>query len=296
MSESRHNSSDLFLEHRPLLFGIAYRMLGSAAQAEDAVQDTWVRWSRRSAADVQSAKAWLVSVITRRCIDELRSARRRREEYKGPWLPEPIVDETAKAPAEQAALADSLSFGFLLMLEELSSAERAVFVLREAFDYEFGEIAAILGKTEASCRQLLSRARRAMGSREQRAEETPAEADRIVQRFLDACATGEVTELLAVLTDDAVLHTDGGGRVRSALRPIHTADRIARFFAGIHRKVLPATHRLLSVNGQLGVLSQDTRGGIYVTTFRFERGRIQAIYRVSNPDKLAHLSASRSAF
>jgi RNA polymerase sigma-70 factor, ECF subfamily len=283
--------AQLFLEHRSLLFGIAYRLLGSAAEAEDAVQETWLKWSREGRDGVQSAKGWLVAAITRHCIDELRSARRKRETYKGPWLPEPIVDESVKAPREQAALSDSLSFAFLLMLEELSPAERAVYVLREAFDYDYEEIAGIVGKSEASCRQLLSRARRAMGSRHPREEETPAEAERIVKRFLEACATGDVTELMAVLTGDAVLYTDGGGKVRSALRPVQTSDRIARFFAGISRRVLPATHRVVAVNGRIGIFSRDQKGGIYVTTFRFAADRIAAIYRVSNPDKLAHLQS-----
>jgi RNA polymerase sigma-70 factor (ECF subfamily) len=205
-------TTDVYTKNRALLFGIAYRMIGSVAEAEDLVQETFVRWQRQDAATIESPKAWLVATLTRLGIDHLRSARHRREEYVGVWLPEPLVDATAPAPDEVAALGDSLGMAFLFMLETLGPVERAVFLLREAFDYDYEEIATIVGRSEAACRQIVSRAKSRFAQREPAQTAPTRKAEQIVQRFMNACATGSVSELLAVLTDDAILYADGGGR------------------------------------------------------------------------------------
>lgn len=282
--------NDPFTENRALLFGIAYRMLGSVAEAEDMVQETFVRWQRQAVGVVDTPKAWLVATLTRLCIDELRSARRRREDYVGVWLPEPLVDEAAPAPDASAAMADSLGVAFLMMLEELSPAERAVFLLREAFDYDYAEIADIVGKSDANCRQIFSRAKEQLARRGPPAERPVSGTEQIVQRFLGACAGGNMQDLLAVLSDDVVLYTDGGGRVKAARRPIVTADHVARFFIGIRERALVgAKTRFIRVNGGLGVLIHRPDGLVNVTTFAFAGDRIRAIYSISNPEKLHHL-------
>jgi RNA polymerase sigma-70 factor (ECF subfamily) len=289
-------TSDIYTKNRALLFGIAYRMLGSVAEAEDLVQETFVRWQRQDAPTIKSPKAWLVATLTRLGIDQLRSARRRREEYVGVWLPEPLVDSSAPAPDEEAALGDSLGMAFLFMLETLGPVERAVFLLREAFDYDYAEIAQIVGKSEAACRQMVSRAKNRFAQREPVKTAPSPKAEKIVKRFMNACATGSVSDLLAVLTDDAVLYADGGGRVRSVLRPIHSADHISRFFAGIHRRFPGSTPVAISrVNGEIGTVMRRADGHLSVSAFAFEGDRIRAIYTVSNPEKLRHLSGSRNA-
>ncbi len=286
--------TDAFESHRSLLFSIGYRMLGSVAEAEDLVQETYLRWQRQEEGSIVNAKAWLVAALTRLGIDQLRSARQRREEYVGVWLPEPLVDATAPAPDEVAALGDSLGMAFLFMLETLGPVERAVFLLREAFDYDYAEIAAIVGKSEAACRQMISRAKNHFAQREP-AETAPSpKAEQIVRRFVGACSTGNVGELLAVLTDDAILYADGGGRVRAVLRPIHSADRISRFFAAIQRRFPTSTPTVIThVNGDVGTVMRRADGHLSVSAFAFEGDRIRAIYTVSNPEKLRHVRAEQ---
>ncbi|PTY08729.1 RNA polymerase sigma-70 factor [Opitutaceae bacterium EW11] len=285
----------VFSENRSLLFGIAYRMLGRVADAEDVVQETFLRWQRQDPAKIVSPKAWLISAVTRLSIDQLRSARRQREEYVGVWLPEPIVGADTVTPADTAALADSLGMAFMTMLETLSPVERAVFLLREVFDYEFAEIARIVGKTEVNCRKIVGRAKERLGGRDAPSSARASAAEPIVKRFLSACSTGNVSELLAVLTDDVVLYTDGGARVRAARRPIRTADRVSRFFAGIrHRSMLGAEIQFIRVNGEFGVLIRSPSGRTTVTAFAFDGDRIKEIYSVSNPEKLRDLPPPRA--
>lgn len=282
--------TDVFDQHRSLLFSIGYRMLGSVAEAEDLVQETYLRWQKQNTAELEKPKAWLVATLTRLGIDQLRSARRRREEYVGVWLPEPLVDPTAPAPDAVAAMSDSLGMAFLFMLEELDPVERAVFLLREAFDYDYTEIASIVGKSEAACRKIVSRAKSHFGQREPAKKAPSPKAEQIVKRFMGACATGNVSELLALLTDDAVLYADGGGRVKSVLRPIRSADHISRFFAGIHRRF--PTHApmvVTRVNGEVGAMTRRADGNLSISAFAFDGDRIRAIYTVSNPEKLRHV-------
>lgn len=293
-------SSALFTEHRPLLFGIAYRMLGRVVEAEDAVQETFLRWQKQDASAVQTPKAWLISTLTRLCIDQLRSVQRQREDYVGIWLPEPFLHDDQKpaapSPADTAALGDSLGMAFMLLLEKLTPLDRAVFLLREAFDRDYSEIASIVGKSEAACRQIVSRARTrlALTPRPSDAVADAARTEPLVARFTEACRTGNLDELLALLTEDAVLYTDGGGKVKSRLKPIVSALYASRFLAGISPHVFrEAISRPAVVNGHPGMIQRRPNGVLTVNAFAFDETgtRIKAIYIVSNPDKLTRAPA-----
>jgi RNA polymerase sigma-70 factor (ECF subfamily) len=274
----------VFHRHRSTLFSVAYRMLGSRADAEDLLQECYLRWAAEPRDNVQSPKAFLVTLTTRLAIDQLRSARVRREQYVGPWLPEPLVGEPWEEPAE---MAESLSMAFLVLLERLTPTERAVFLLKEVFDYDYDEIAKIVVKSAANCRQLVARARRHL--REERPRFAPARKDHeaIVARFLEACHTGDLPGLLALLKHDVTLYTDGGGKVRAALRPIYGADKVARLLVGISGRAPEGMKiRFAPVNGQPGVLLL-VDGKVYtVMVFTITDGTIDDIYVVGNPDKL----------
>jgi RNA polymerase sigma-70 factor (ECF subfamily) len=290
---------DEFHRHRPLLFGIAYRMLGRVVEAEDMVQEAWLRWRARDPAQVETPRAWLVAAVTRLCIDQLRSARHQRVDYYGVWLPEPLVESGGERPDEAAKRADSLTIAFILLLENLSPDERAVFLLREVFDYDYAEIAKIIGKTEANCRKLASRAKAGLArhaeGRDRDAERAPsARARSVVDTFLAATQTGDVADLVALLTSDATLLTDGGGLVASAGRPIVTADRISRFFVGVRRRTRAR------VDFHPAVINRHPGALVYVggkldrtISFELAADRIRAIYIVRNPEKLRHLQDAR---
>jgi RNA polymerase sigma-70 factor, ECF subfamily len=285
---------DTFTAHRELLFGIAYRMLGQVAEADDMVQETWLRWQKQDLAQVDSPKAWMIATITRLCIDQLRSARRKREEYYGVWLPEPLVESGGRSPAESAALADSLTMAFMMMLETLSPVERAVFLLREVFDYDYAEIASIVGKSEANCRQIVRRAKSSIPRGTVQSAPPTEQARRVVQQFFTATATGNLSELLTLLADDATLYTDGGGVVNAAGRPIRTADRVSRFFVGIGRRAPSDTQfRFTHVNGRAGALVFFGDRLDRAISFDFEGERIVAIYLVRNPEKLRHIGREK---
>jgi RNA polymerase sigma-70 factor, ECF subfamily len=288
---------DAFLEHRPLLFGIAYRMLGSVAEAEDAVQDTFLRWQSvaEKREEIRSSKAWLVATLTRLSIDRLRSAQRQREQYVGVWLPEPLMATTTDSHNQTDALADSISTAFMVMLETLTPEERAVFILREAFDYNYNEISAIVGKSDANCRQIARRAKAHLSQPGRRRPIDPVQAETLVQKFLSACRDGDVASLMAVLAEDSTLMADGGGRVRAALRPIYGSERIARFLFGIQKNVpSDAEFRLETVNGGKGILVLSAGMPISVLTFSVTGGQIAGIYIIRNPQKLRHLTGVRS--
>lgn len=290
-----------FSQHRPLLFGIAYRMLGRIAEAEDMVQEAWLRWRTQDPARVETPRAWLVAAVTRLCIDQLRSARRQREDYYGVWLPEPLVEAGGERPDEAAKLADSLTMAFMLMLEGLSPDERAVFLLREVFDYDYAEIARIVGKNEANCRKLASRAKAGLAQRPDAAgpavERAPSPRARsVVEKFLAATRTGEVEDLLALLTTDAMLYTDGGGLVPSAGRPIVTADHISRFFIGVRQRGAGAVEfHPAVVNHRLGALVFVDGRLDRTISFELHGDRISAIFIVRNPEKLRHLKDNAAA-
>lgn len=278
-----------FQEHRPLLFHIAYRMLGTVSDAEDIVQEAWIRW-QRGGAEAEAPRAYLGQVVTRLSIDRLREARRAREEYVGPWLPEPLLTEPAGDAADVAAVrSETLRTGFLVLLERLGPVERAVFVLREAFDYDYAEIADIVGKSEAACRQILVRAHRHMVSGRPRFTDRQAN-ERIAMSFLSALAMGDLGQIERLLAEDAVYYSDGGGKVAAARNPIYGADRITRFLCGVMSK-LPAglERRPAYINGEPGVLLLID-GQLYGTmVVECADGRVRAVHSVRNPDKLAHL-------
>jgi RNA polymerase sigma-70 factor (ECF subfamily) len=273
-----------FEAHRPLLFSIAYRMLGSASEAEDVVQDAWLRARQDEHADVRSARAYLTTIVTRLCIDHLRSAERTRMEYPGPWLPEPLAEPNQ----ESAELASSLTTAFLVLLEQLAPIERAVFLLREVFDFDYDEIARSVGKSEANTRQILARARRRLREARPRFTASRSESEEVVRRFRMACISGNVDELMAVLHADATLISDGGGKAVAATRPVLGADRIAKFVLGYARKVHwdDADFRLVTVNGAPGLLMRHALAGDGTYSFDIVDGRIRTIYVVRNPDKL----------
>lgn len=275
--------------HRRLLFHIAYRMLGRVTEAEDMVQETLLRWHRAETSEIREPQAWLTTTITRLCIDQLRLARRQREEYVGVWLPEPLLEEMRGDPSDESAMADSLGIAFMLMLEELAPVERAVFLLREAFGHDYETIAAIVGKSEASCRQIVSRAKARFHRAPDRTPTATEEAERLVREFVHATQTGELADLIALLTDDAVLYSDGGGKVRAALLPILGPDRIARMFVGLRRFHTggPPPARFVRINGSPGVLTRGSDGSLNAMTFALEGGKVKAVYIVRNPDKLA---------
>jgi RNA polymerase sigma-70 factor (ECF subfamily) len=287
-------SGEVFAELRPLLLSIAYRMLGSVAEAEDTVQDAYLRWHRAVSAgtEIESPKAYLASAVTRLSIDRLRRARSHRETYVGPWLPEPLVEEEGTDMAAHAEMADSLSMAFLVLLEELNPVERAVFLLREVFDYGYDEIAETVGKSESNCRQILVRARGRIEAGRPRFDASEAQRRALADRFFAACRDGDMQGLLDLLTEDVVFVGDGGGKAQALPEPIHGRERVVRFLLGLFSRgrALGATVRPAVVNGQPGAVAMDADQRI-VTVMALDvlDGRVQAIRSVVNPDKLAHL-------
>jgi len=290
-----------YQELRPLMFSIAYRMTGSVSDAEDIVQEAFLGLARGQSEGtvVESPKAYLATATTRHAINHLRSARVRREAYVGTWLPEPLVaDEgrpqpaAAPDPAERAELADSLSMAFLVMLESLAPVERAVFLLREVFGYDYAEVAKIVGKSEQNCRQIFARARQHIGDRRPRFESSRTQSEELARRFFAAAAGGEMDTLLELLAPDVVFVGDGGGKALAAKEPLHGQVRVARFVAGLFRRgvQLDAELRPAWVNGQPGGLALGPDGRVIsVFTLDIADGAVQAIRSVVNPDKLAHL-------
>jgi len=285
--------SDIFESTRPLLFSIAYRMLGSVTDAEDLVQDAFVRWLEAPEAEVRAPRAYLATIVSRLAINQLQSARIKRETYVGPWLPEPLVTEHAPDPSEPIELAESLSMAFLMMLERLSPTERAVLLLHDVFDFDYSEIARILDKTEANCRQLLARAKKHIGEPQARFEVDSSQADRLLNRFIEATRAGDIDGLLGVLSDDITLWADGGGKVPgAALRPIHGADAVARFVVQRARSgtSLGRVLRPTLINGQPGFIIYDGAEPRAALILEPRDGRIHGIYAIANPDKLHALS------
>jgi RNA polymerase sigma-70 factor (ECF subfamily) len=285
--------ADPFEAHRGRLLGLAYRMLGSRADAEDAVQDAWLKWSAADRAEIANAEAYLVTIVTRLCLDRLKSARATREIYVGPWLPEPIADAETLSPHATTELADDLSFALLLALERLSPLERAAFLLHDVFDAPFADVAATLGRSEAAVRQLAARARKAVQEERPTQAAAPEAHERLLGAFLAALAERNAESLKALLREDVVVLTDGGGRKSAALNPIRGADRAARFYLGLLRKYgARGVHievRPTRFNGAPG-LAVYLEGELdQVLTIESDGERIAAIYAVRNPDKLARV-------
>jgi RNA polymerase sigma-70 factor (ECF subfamily) len=290
---------EAFEANRELLFAVAYRMLGTVADAEDAVQDAWLRWSAAPRPDVTQPRAYLVKTVTHLALNRLRSARARREAYVGPWLPEPLLTATPDA-AGRAELAESVSLAMLVVLESLTPEERAVFVLHEVFGFTHAEIAAAIGRTGTSVRQLMHRAREHVQARRPRFDVDVGQQREVTERFLAAAAGGDIDQLMMVLAPDVTLIADGGGRAKAPLRPITGAAKVARFLAGVSRRpyggadVSDMVVETAEINGGPGTVI--TAGGkpIAAVTTVITGGRISAIHVIANPDKLQGLGAGRT--
>lgn len=300
-----------FEPHRRRLLGLAYRMLGSMAEAEDAVQEAYLRWHDADRDTVDEPRAFLITTTTRICLDVLNSARVRREEYVGPWLPDPVIDTAALAPDTQTELAEDLSVALLLALERLSPLERAAFLLHDVFDYSFTQVADTLGRNEAACRQLASRARTRVREarpayaptlrRGRPAGAVPPPASRsidakhaeLMTAFIAASRSGDVAALTRLLASDVRIVTDGGGKVAAALNVIEGADRVAAFLSGVVRKgwTDDMTLRFDAINGLPGLVLSGPRGLVQTTAFEIEGDVVKAIYVVRNPEKLRHLAS-----
>ena len=287
MSETGEPGEHTFEEHRAHVHAIAYRMLGSRAEADDMVQETWLKWQAADARAIASPKAWLSTVVTRLCLDQLKRARAKRESYVGPWLPEPLPTQ---APPMRDA--ESLSLAFLLLLETLSPVERAVYLLHEAFDYSHGEIAGMLERDEASVRQLFHRARERVSERRPRFAPSREEHQRLLGSFLSAMSSGDVEGLRAMLADNAVAWSDGGGRVRAALNVVRGADAVARLHVGLYRKNPPdprALFELTEINGWPALVGRLDGRAWLVLAVETDGERVFAVHNILNPDKLARV-------
>jgi RNA polymerase sigma-70 factor (ECF subfamily) len=299
-AKAKDDVADAYVDLRPLLFSIAYRMLGSVGEAEDVVQEAFIRYQRALAdgTAVESPKAYLSAVVTRLAIDHLKSARVRRETYVGEWLPEPLVtDDGAGDPAELAEQADSLSMSFLVLLERLTPVERAVFLLHDVFDYDFEEVGRIVNRTPANCRQQAVRARKFISASRPRFDADEAERDELVSLFFAAANRGDVDALIEVLAEDVIVHGDGGGKVPQWYAPIAGADKVARLFArmGSQMQAMGATFEPHRINGQPGVIFRGPGGGVFsVMSVEVVDGRVATIRSVVNPDKLGHLGRVES--
>lgn len=283
-----------FDEHRRLLFRVAYDLLGSVAGAEDVVQETWLRWSADERGDVGNPRAYLVEIATRQALNRIRSNRARRETYMGPWLPEPLVASAAPDPADEVAdraeRSETISMAMLVVLETLSPAERAVFVLREVFGMSHDDVAQALDRSPAGVRQLAHRACEHVQARRPRFTADDAEQRRVTEEFLLACLTGDLAALTGLLAPDVTVMSDGGGKARAALRPIVGADKAARFMIGIAREAAQLSMRFALVNGTLGVVGYDEDTATAVALLDLVDGRIAQILIVANPDKLARVA------
>jgi RNA polymerase sigma-70 factor (ECF subfamily) len=287
---------DLFQANRPALFAVAYRMLGSATDADDVLQDAWLRFSAAQPSDLRSVKAYLTTIVTRLCLDRLKSARAVREEYVGTWLPEPVATDDRREPEGSLALAESVTLAFIVLLETLSPEERAVFLLREVFDYEYDEIAGMLDTTPANCRQLFHRARGRIAERKPRFRASVDERRPLIDRFVRAFRDGSEAELTSVLAADVGFWSDGGGKVLAARRPVFGRAQVVHMLVGF-RRTAPAvgvalesvTLDIAEVNGEPAVVLRvgGRLDGVYVMAV--EDGAITAIRVVRNPDKLAYL-------
>ena len=292
MSETRPQTGDGFEKARPRLWGLAYRMLGSAADADDAVQETWLRWQGADRGKVKSPDAWLTTTCSRLCIDMLRAAHRTRVDYVGPWLPEPLLADAVPEPDDPAELASSLSLAFLLLLERLTPVERAAYLLHDVFDYGYADIASILDRKPEACRQLVSRARRRVKERKARSSEGSRDANKLLDEFLSALRSGETGRLAALLAEDAELWTDGGGKVLAQTEVIHGREDVTRILAMIWKA---AWHGLEfdseEVNGRPGLILRENGETVGVLTMAHTlEGQISGVYVVRNPEKLQRAS------
>ncbi|HEX5716718.1 MAG TPA: RNA polymerase sigma-70 factor [Thermoanaerobaculia bacterium] len=289
MTEPLHRTDPLaaFQRERGRLFGVAYRMLSSVSEAEDVLQDAWLRWQAVDPATVENPSAFLMRTVTRLCIDNLGAARNRLTDYVGPWLPEPLIQDRSESPESLRELADDLSTAFLLLLERLNPVERAVFLLRESFDFSHKEIAETIGKTEENCRQIDRRARQKLSGVARPRPADPEEHDRLLYGFLQASRQGDMQGMLNLLAKDAVCISDGGGKTHAAKISLHGAERVAKFISGLQAKAqVPFEVRMAQVNGRTGFITYVEGRIANVGTMRIEDGLIREIFIQVNPDKL----------
>lgn len=281
------NCFEHFNQHRPLLFSIAYRMLGSVVDAEDMVQETFLRCQRVSEEMIQSPKTYLAAIVTRLCIDHLRSARVQREQYVGSWLPEPLIANQCFNPTDRAELAESLSFAFLTLLECLTPIERAVFLLREVFDYDYADIARIVGKSIPNCRQILRRARQHLLYKPDVSTQAQQKSD-LIEQFLMSWNQGDMAGLVALMAEDVTFCADGGGKVVAARKPLRGSVKVARFLTAIRQsKLIPTfTSQIVQINGQPGIINFVDDQPQSIFSLEFVDGHIHSIFAVVNPDKL----------
>lgn len=286
----------IFEAHRPQLERLAYRMLSSLADVDDVMQDAYLRWSREDRGEVRSPQSFLYTMVTRLCIDQRRKVEARKEKYVGPWLPEPIIETRWSPDGGNLEAADSVSLAFLVVLESLSPVERAAYLLRRAFDFEYDEIAEVLEKSPTNCRQLVSRAEERIHERRPRFEVNRDDAERIANEFLQACTTGDLDNLVGLLATDAVAYSDGGGKATAARVPVLGSLRVARFFIGITKKAPPGSRfQAVRVNGQPGLMVVSGGQRLSVVTFDIADGKIAHCFVIRNPDKLARIASDELA-
>jgi RNA polymerase sigma-70 factor, ECF subfamily len=297
-STQTHSASDAvrlatFEQYRGLLFSIAYRMLASVADAEDMLQESFIRWQQAWNEDIRSPRAFLVTIISRLCMNHLQSARVQREEYVGEWLPEPLLTDPRSDPFTALKIDESLSMAFLVLLERLTPLERAVFLLHDVFKYRHAEIAKTLDQNETNCRQILRRARQHVGVVRQRFKASTQDHDDLLERFLQASRSGNMEDLITLLSRDVVLHSDGGGKAIAVPKPIYGTDKVARgVLSGLRNRVpKDLVARIAQINGERGVVGYVDGKPFSVLTLHVSDGRIDAIYIVTNPEKLSHLPA-----
>lgn len=278
---------EIFKRHRARLFGIAYRMLGTHAESEDILQEAYLKWHQANAESIETPEAWLVTVVTRLSIDRLRKASSERETYIGPWLPEPIIVSDAPSPEEELELASNLSMAFMVLLERLSPVERAAFLLHDIFDCAYADVARIVGKTETASRQLIHRARERVRTDKPRFEADEKERAKLIKKFSAAANAGDEKTLLALFSDEVSMISDGGGKVTAARKIIHGKNKLAHALAMFGAKAgADLTNVFYNINGELGILTFYEGKIFSATTFDVEDGKISALYRVMNPDKL----------
>lgn len=283
---------DEFERHRPMMFSIAYRMLGSVTEAEDIVQNAYLRYRQMPAGSIASPKAFLSTVVTRLCLNQLQTARVQRESYLGPWLPEPLLTEDdAASPTSQAEKLESISMAFLVLLERLTPVERAVFLLREVFDYPYPEIAAIVGKEEVSCRQIFSRAKKFIASQHPRFTPSSAHHNQLLHQFIEAVEEGDLNGLTELLAEDVTLWTDGGGKVRgAATRTLQGQEAVARFIIASQRLIQTTfTTEITEVNGEPAILLRMDGHLFSVVSVTIAQQHVVEVRVIANPDKLKHL-------
>lgn len=285
-----NKSTEIFESHRPRLFRLAYGMLGRVAPAEDAVQEAFIRWQKQDIEQIYSHRAYLSTIVSRICLDKIKSARSQREQYIGPDLPEPVLVSDIETPEEEVKLAESLSMALLVVLDQLTPVQRAVFLLREVFDYDYAAIAKAIDKTESHCRKIAQRAREKINERKPRFEGYPTDQHKLITTFMEAVRKGDLSEIEQMLAKEAILYSDGGGKVAAARKPITGAANITKFLIGIQKGVTQTIRiNFTVVNGEPGIMVYLDDQLNNVWSFHIEDDNIQSIYIVLNPEKLDHL-------